>query len=83
MIEFQNSVDSTQIYITRWDRTWTTLNISRGQFQGFMDIYNVFPQLWKYVFAFGQKSEENEFDFPGFRQRRSLSLVSKSDEVLG
>jgi len=48
-----------------------------------MDTYNVFPQLWKYVFAFGQKSEENEFDFPGFRQRRSLSFACKSDEVLG
>jgi hypothetical protein len=36
-----------------------------------MDVYKIMRTLWKYVFAFGRKSEENEFNFPGFGQRHT------------
>jgi hypothetical protein len=36
-----------------------------------MDAYKIMPTLWKYVFTFGRKSEENEFNFPGFSQRQT------------
>lgn len=57
---------SSQIFIIRQDRSWTSLNVSLELFESFLQIYNVFPQIWKYAFTFGRKYEENEFQFPGF-----------------
>ena len=36
-----------------------------------MNVYEIMPTLWKYVFTFGRKSQENEFNFPGFGQRQT------------
>jgi len=65
-----------QIYTVRQDRSWTTLNSSRSMFQKLLTEHNVFPQFWKCVFTFGRKTEENEFEFPGFRARSSISPES-------
>jgi hypothetical protein len=46
-------------------------------------VYNVFPQIWKFVFAFGRKFVENEFDFPGFRALRTHPSNSSSNEICG
>jgi hypothetical protein len=55
----------------RQDRSWTTLNTSQEIFESLMDAYKIMPNLWKYIFTFGRKSEENEFHFPGFGQRQT------------
>jgi hypothetical protein len=78
----QESCSSPQVFIIRQDRSWTTLNISRELFEDFLTIYNVFSQFWKFVFTFGRKWTENEFEFPGFRARRSPS-DSKSSDIYG
>lgn len=72
------SEDSTQIYTIRQDRSWTTLNISRDMFEGFMDANQVMPPFWKCMFTFGRKSQENEFEFPGFRKRTSARKPASS-----
>jgi hypothetical protein len=59
------------MYTIRQDRSWTTLNISRDLFQGFVQAHNIMPPFWKFMFTFGRKSEENEFQFPHFARRRS------------
>jgi hypothetical protein len=65
-LNVQKSDVSSQIFIIRQDRSWTSLNVSLELFESFLQIYNVFPQIWKYAFTFGRKYEENEFQFPGF-----------------
>jgi len=65
-----------QIYTVRQDRSWTTLNCSRTMFQDLLTEYNVFLQFWKCVFTFGRKTVENEFEFPGFRARTTMSPES-------
>jgi hypothetical protein len=61
-----------EAFFVRQDRSWTTLNISRSLFQDFMNEYHIFPQFWKYMFTFGRKDHENEFEFPQFRARRTV-----------
>ena len=34
------------------------------------------PKFWNYMFTFGRKVEENEFEFPGFSQRRTRHVNS-------
>lgn len=51
--------------------------------QGIMSSYNIFPQFWKCLFAFGCKESENEFEFPIFRARRSQSSDSKAIDTQG
>ncbi|KAF8849338.1 hypothetical protein BDZ45DRAFT_732300 [Acephala macrosclerotiorum] len=63
--------DTDQIFTIRQDHSWTTLNISRDVFQGFMNTYNVMPPFWKHMFTFGRKSGENNFQFPHFSRRRT------------
>jgi hypothetical protein len=41
-----------------------------------MNTYSVFLELWNYVFTFGRKYEENEFEFPDFIARRPLARSS-------
>jgi hypothetical protein len=67
----QETNDASQIFTINQDRSWTTLNTSRDVFEHFMSMYNVMPPFWRYVFTFGRKSEENEFEFPKFGQRRT------------
>jgi hypothetical protein len=67
----QETNDASQIFTINQDRSWTTLNTSRDVFESFMSAYNVMPPFWKYIFTFGRKSEENEFEFPKFGQRRT------------
>jgi hypothetical protein len=43
-----------------------------------MVVYEIMPAFWKYVFTFGRKSEENEFNFPGFGQRQISQLRTGS-----
>lgn len=62
----QEANDCSQIFIIRQKRSWTNLQISRDLFEDFLSIYEVFPQFWKCMFAFGKKHKENEFEFPGF-----------------
>ncbi len=65
-------MDSSQFFIIRQERSWTTLNISRELFEDLLLVYGVFLPFWRAIFTFGRKSEENEYTFPGFRARRSL-----------
>ncbi|PGH16149.1 hypothetical protein AJ79_01916 [Helicocarpus griseus UAMH5409] len=65
--EEQEEEDESQLFLITQQRSWTTLDISRSHFDDLLRIYNVFPSFWNYVFAFGRKSQENEFAFPGFR----------------
>ncbi|KAH7323474.1 hypothetical protein BKA65DRAFT_555156 [Rhexocercosporidium sp. MPI-PUGE-AT-0058] len=67
----QSLNDPIQIFFIDQQRSWTTLDISREVFENFMNTYEVFPSFWKCVLTFGRKSEENEFEFPGFSARRS------------
>lgn len=67
----KESNDISQIFTINQDRSWTTLNTSRGVFEGFMSKYKIMPPLWRYMLTFGRKSEENEFEFPRFGQRRT------------
>ena len=85
---FRHDPDSLlQIYTARQDRSWTTLNSSREIFQKLLTEYNVFPQFWKCVFTFGRKTEENEFEFPGFRVRNTVTsepnAQAEQSEVTG
>ncbi|KAL1970711.1 hypothetical protein VTN77DRAFT_4355 [Rasamsonia byssochlamydoides] len=73
--------DCSQLFIIRQKRSWTNLNISRDLFEDFMSIYDVFPPLWKCIFAFGRKHKENEFEFPGFITRRSHPVETDGSEV--
>ncbi|KAH9211753.1 hypothetical protein DL95DRAFT_369317 [Leptodontidium sp. 2 PMI_412] len=66
-----DSDDATQIFTIRQDRSWTTLNISLDVFEGFMRTFEITPNFWRCMFAFGRKSEENEFEFPGFNRRKT------------
>lgn len=68
--ETQDAKATTQIFTVTQDRSWTTLNVSREMMESFFDVYAVAPNLWKCLFAFGRKSRENEFEFPGFSRRR-------------
>jgi len=70
--------ETSQIFTITQGRSWTTLNISRELFEGFMSTYKIMPSFWKYMFTFGRKSEENEFEFPRFGQRRTRDIGSKS-----
>jgi hypothetical protein len=64
-----------EIFFVRQDRSWTTLNVSRELFERFMTQYDVFLPFWKCVFTFGRKCEENEFEFPAFRARRTAPAL--------
>ncbi|CZR67923.1 uncharacterized protein PAC_17822 [Phialocephala subalpina] len=78
--------DDTQIYTIRQDRSWTTLNISRDLFEGFVNTHNVMPPFWKHMFTFGRKIQENEFQFPHFARRSTSSwqwLKEGSNEQRG
>ncbi|EON60848.1 CMGC/CDK protein kinase [Coniosporium apollinis CBS 100218] len=77
------SNDSSQIFVIRQDRSWTTLNISQELFEDFISVYGVFSQLWNITFTFGRKCEENEFAFPGFRARRTPRSGSSPNEFYG
>jgi len=66
-----NTNDITQIFTIQQDRSWTTVNISRESFETFMGTYSITPSFWKSMFTFGRKSEENEFEFPGFNCRKT------------
>ncbi|KAH7323468.1 hypothetical protein BKA65DRAFT_69674 [Rhexocercosporidium sp. MPI-PUGE-AT-0058] len=68
-----DSGDATQIFTIHQDRSWTTLNIPLNVFEGFMETYKITPNFWKFMFAFGRKSEENEFEFPGFNRRKTIA----------
>lgn len=68
---FQDHDDSTQIFVIRHARQWSTLHTSRDMVEGFMSIYNVMPTFWKHIFTFGRKSEEHEYQFPHSSRRRS------------
>jgi len=46
-----------------------------------MDAYDVFAPFWRFVFTFGRKIAENEFEFPGFKRRRTHS--AGGEEVYG
>lgn len=77
----QDPSANSEIFFIRQDRSWTTLNISHDLLQGLMRTYEVFPQFWKCVFTFGRKDHENEFEFPEFRARHSLS--ERENETYG
>ncbi len=72
------SNEVTQIFTIDQDRSWTTLNTSREVFEGLMSTYKIMPLFWRYMFTFGRKSEENEFEFPGFGQRWTKDPSSNS-----
>ena len=63
--------DPVQAFIIRQKRTWETLDISRELLQNFFEEYEVFHEVWKAIFTFGRKYEENEFQFPGLKTRRT------------
>ena len=79
----QDQDDVSQIFLVRQRRTWTTLDISRELFEGLLKQYAVFPQFWKCVFTFGRRSEDHEFEFPGFRARRTPVMASNPSEIFG
>ncbi|EKG19678.1 hypothetical protein MPH_03059 [Macrophomina phaseolina MS6] len=62
--------DHFQIFKIRQARSWSTLNISNELFQEFARLFGVFQALWKCVFTFRMRSEEHEYDFPGFKSQR-------------
>jgi len=64
-----SSNDSCQIFVISQPRIFKRMNIGRQMFQGLMDAYEVMPDFWKCVFAFGKKDREKEFDFPHCRPR--------------
>ncbi|OCK74722.1 hypothetical protein K432DRAFT_363217 [Lepidopterella palustris CBS 459.81] len=73
-----DSKDFWQVFVIRQRRSWTTLDISLKLFQGFIDVHETFSPFWKCVFTFGRKTDENEFEFPGFRARRTLRRTLSS-----
>ncbi|KAJ8067309.1 hypothetical protein OCU04_004664 [Sclerotinia nivalis] len=68
----RKSNDYCQIFVVQHNRCWEKLNITRELFQGILDEYRIFSQFWKCVFAFGERVEENEFQFPAFRARHHI-----------
>lgn len=66
----QEHDDHFQIFKIRQARSWSTLNISNELFQEFARLFGVFQALWKCVFTFRMRSEEHEYDFPGFKSQR-------------
>ncbi|KAI9642073.1 hypothetical protein NHQ30_009944 [Ciborinia camelliae] len=66
------SDDCCQIFMAQHDRCWEKLNITRELFQGVLDEYRIFSQFWNCVFTFGERVEENEFQFPAFRARHHI-----------
>ncbi|KAG4422124.1 hypothetical protein IFR04_004751 [Cadophora malorum] len=72
----KNSNGTSQIFTIQQDRSWTTVNIPREIFETFMETYSITPNFWKCVFTFGRKSEENEFEFPGFNCRKARAEKS-------
>lgn len=71
------------MYTIRQVRSWTTLDISREVFEDFMSTHSITPKLWNCMFTFGRKSEENEFEFPGFRRRQIRQLGPLGNPVYG
>lgn len=61
-----------QIFIVRHNHCWDRLKITHELFQGILNEYSIFLPFWKCVFPFGQRVEENEFQFPAFRARRHI-----------
>ena len=57
------------------------MDISREVFEDFLKTFNVFAEFWKCALVFGRKSEENEFEFPGFRTKRSQTSGGKSEAI--
>ncbi|KKA19654.1 hypothetical protein T310_6373 [Rasamsonia emersonii CBS 393.64] len=70
-----------QLFIIRQKRSWTNLDIFRDLFEDFIGIYDIFPQLWKCLFAFGKKLRENEFEFPGFITRCTYPVDTDGSEI--
>lgn len=77
----QNSFDILQVFSVSQERSWTTLDISRETFEMLLEAYTVFPQFWRCVLSFGRKSEENEFEFPGFRAKCSPISGARKGEI--
>ncbi|KAF2796751.1 hypothetical protein K505DRAFT_189315, partial [Melanomma pulvis-pyrius CBS 109.77] len=74
-----NNIDNIlQVFTIRQQRSWTTLDISQGLFQEFLEKYNVYHEFWNCAFAFGRKCGENEFEFPSFRMRQNPVTNSSS-----
>jgi hypothetical protein len=39
--------------------------------EGLITSYSIFAPFWKCVLTYGIKAVENEFEFPGFRNRKT------------
>jgi hypothetical protein len=50
------------------------VNISRDLFDGFVQAHSIMPPFWKFMFTFGRKKEENEFQFPHFARRGTAGI---------
>lgn len=61
----------------RQERSWSALNISRELFEDFTGVFGVFAPVWKCVSVFGEKLEEHECDFPGFRSQRTSKFLAE------
>lgn len=79
----QDSSKVLQIFSVSQERSWTTLDVSREMFETLLKAYTVFPQFWRCVVTFGRKSEENEFEFPGFRAKCSRNSGATNCETFG
>lgn len=71
----RKSNDCCQMFMVQHKRCWEKLNITRELFQGVLDEYRIFSQFWKCVFTFGERVEENEFQFPAFRARYHIQPI--------
>lgn len=69
--------DVFQIFKIRQERSWSALNISRELFEDFTGVFGVFAPVWKCVSVFGEKLEEHECDFPGFRSQRTSKFLAE------
>ncbi|KAF4314617.1 hypothetical protein GTA08_BOTSDO00080 [Botryosphaeria dothidea] len=69
--------DVFQMFKIRQERSWSALNISRELFEDFTGVFGVFAPVWKCVSVFGEKLEEHECDFPGFRSQRTSKFLAE------
>ncbi|KAF4626595.1 hypothetical protein G7Y89_g11565 [Cudoniella acicularis] len=70
-LDNENENDFSQIFVIRQRSSWSTLDTSREMVEGLITSYKIFAPFWKCVLTYGTKTVENEFEFPGFRCRKT------------
>lgn len=68
--------DGCQIFYIRSARSWARLKIQRSLFEDLIAAYEIFPQIWDFIFAFGIKDRDRIIGQPPFRTcpNRKMSM---------